>query len=403
MRPNEVFGSICQTNPFGTQSMRIAIQIALTFCLLGISGMTSAAKEDTIKESPRIVYVGTYTKGESKGIYSLNFNPADATLTEMGYTDGIKNPSFLAINNKNSCLYAVSEIADFEGAGGAIVAYKMDKGSGKLTVLNTRKSYGSGPCFVSLDKTSQTLFLANYENGSVSSYLIEPDGSLSDAHSQIQHHGKSLHPTRQSAPHAHSINPSPDNTCALVADLGLDQIIAYKLEAEKGKLDSNPVAITKTPAGSGPRHLAFHPKGKFVYVCNELNSTVSSYRYDGDGKLTLLQTSSTLDKPDANNTTAEIQVHPTGRFLYCSNRGADNIAVFEIDANSGLMKANGHTSCGGKKPRNFRIDPSGQFLICANQGSDCIAVFRINQESGKLVDTGKRATIPTPVCIKFVE
>jgi 6-phosphogluconolactonase len=258
---------------------------------------------------------------------------------------------------------------------------------------------------VQVDKTGRTALVANYNSGSIASLPIKPDGSLQKAASAIQHQGSSVDPRRQAGPHAHSINVSPDNRFAFAADLGLDKILIYKLDPEKGTLTANDPAFVPTPKGSGPRHFAFHPSGRFAYNCNEMKSSVSAYNYDaakgslGDREI---QTISTLPEETSGNSTAEVQVHPSGKFLYCSNRGHDSLAIFTIDQASGKLTAAGHQKTLGRTPRNFCIDPTGTYIVACNQGSDNVAVFKIDQSSGKLTQVGEPISVPVAVCVKFI-
>ncbi len=352
-----------------------------------------------------LVYVGTYTNGnKSKGIYCYRLNLGTGELAEVGVTEGIKNPSFLAIHPSGKYLYAVSEVSDADGKpAGAVTAFTLDRKSGKLTALNHQSSEGAGPCHVSVDKTGKCALVANYGSGSVASLPIGADGSLAKAASAIQHEGSSVNPSRQAGPHAHSINVSPDNRFAFAADLGLDKVLIYKLDSAKGTITPNDPAFGATPAGGGPRHFAFHPSGRFAYVCNEMTSAVTAFAYDAEkGALKEIQTITTLPKETPGNSTAEIQVHPNGKFLYCSNRGHDSLAEFTIDEKTGKLTAIGHQSTLGKTPRNFGIDPTGTYVIACNQGTDSIVVFKVNQETGALMGAGKPIAVPSPVCVKFI-
>jgi 6-phosphogluconolactonase len=245
--------------------------------------------------------------------------------------------------------------------------------------------------------------VANYNSGSIASLPIKSDGSLDKAASAIQHEGSSVVPSRQAGPHAHSMNFSPDNRFAFACDLGLDKIMIYKVDPAKGTLAANDPAFARTPEGGGPRHFAFHPTGRFAYNCNEIKSSVTAYAYDaGKGSLTEIQTISTLPEPVERNSTAEIQVHPSGKFLYCSNRGHDSLAIFTIDEKTGKLTAAGHQKTLGETPRNFGIDPTGAYVIACNQGTDNVAVFKVDQASGKLTQVGEPISVPAPVCVKFV-
>jgi 6-phosphogluconolactonase len=246
--------------------------------------------------------------------------------------------------------------------------------------------------------------VANYGNGVFAAMPIDADGKLREATSVIEDKGKGADAERQEGPHAHSLNPSPDNRFAIGADLGLDKLFIFKLDPANATLTPNDPPYAEVKPGSGPRHFAFHPAGKFAYVTNEMASTVTAFTWDGArGVLHELQTISTLPADfKGENTTAEIQVHPSGKFLYDSNRGADNIAVFSIDRRKGTLTAVDHTSTQGNVPRNFGIDPTGSFLIAANQKSDNVVVFRIDKKTGRLTATGQTAEVGGPVCVKFL-
>jgi len=352
------------------------------------------------------VYFGTYTKGASKGIYVYRFQPKTGKLTPIGLAAETVNPSFVAIHPNHRFLYSVSEIDDFQGKkSGAVSSFSIDGKTGLLKKMNTVASKGQGPCYVRTDATGKTLLVANYGSGSVAAMPIKDDGQLGEAASAIQHKGSSADKERQEGPHAHSINPSPDNRFAIVADLGLDEVLVYKLDPAKALLSPNTPPFAKVAPGSGPRHFAFAPSGNFGYVINEMKSTVTAFSYDkAAGSLKEIQTITTLPKGGfkGETSTAEVQVHPSGKFLYGSNRGHDSIASFTIDPKTGMLTATGQTSTQGKTPRNFGIDPSGQFLFAANEDEGGVVVFRIDSKTGKLTPTGDKLDIPFPVCVKFM-
>ncbi|MBL8792350.1 MAG: lactonase family protein [Planctomycetia bacterium] len=350
------------------------------------------------------VYIGTYTGKESKGIYLLELDLATGTLTEKGLAGESVNPSFLAIHPSQKYLYAANEVGSFEGKkGGAVTAFAIDAATGKLTELNKQSSGGSGPCHIVVDKEGKVVLVANYGGGSVASLSVEADGKLKEAASVIQHTGSSVDPGRQKAPHAHSINVDPGNRFAMAADLGLDKVLIYKLDPAKGTLTPNDPPSASVAGGSGPRHFAFHPDGKHAYVINEMKSTMTAFSYDAaKGELKEIQTLSTLPADHkGGNSTAEVVVHPSGKFVYGSNRGHDSIAIFAVEAD-GKLKAVGHEPTQGKTPRNFNVDPTGQFLLAANQNSGTVVVFRIDPATGQLKATGSTAKVPGAVCVRFV-
>lgn len=353
-----------------------------------------------------LVYVGTYTSPEkSKGIYVLRMNPATGELSAPQVAAEAANPSFLALHPGRLRLYAVGEMADFQGEKtGAVSAFAIDPASGKLTMINQQPSGGAGPCHVSVDKSCRNVLVANYGGGTVARFPARPaDGQLVDASRVIQLEGQGPNEKRQEAPHAHYVSPDPSQSFALACDLGTDQVMVWRFDPIKGLIPNDPPSANVAP-GAGPRHLDYHPSGKFVYVNNELNNTVTAFAFDADeGSLTEIHTVPTLPKDfTGDNSTAEIAVHPSGKFVYCSNRGHDSIAIFTVDESTGQLTPAGHQPTGGKTPRNFAVDPTGTFLIAANQNSDNLVVFKIDPKSGKLTPTGAKAQVPTPVCITFL-
>jgi 6-phosphogluconolactonase len=351
------------------------------------------------------IYVGTYTeKTKSKGVYVLEIDLATGKLSEPRLAGEAVNPSFVAIAPDHRHLYAVDEIADFKGQkAGAISAFAIEKG-GTLKHLNRQSSKGAGPCHVIVDRTGKYILAANYGGGSVVVLPIQEGGKLGGATGFVQHRGKSVNPDRQEGPHCHSINLDNANRFAAVADLGLDTVSTYPLDTVKGTFGAQQAGSVLLPGNSGPRHFAFHPDGKHAYVINELNCTVTAFRYNGrDGGLKVIETVSTLPGTfKAGYSTAEVQVHPSGKFLYGSNRGHNSIAVFAIDGGTGKLTRLENVPTQGKTPRNFAIDPTGTYLVAANQDSDSLVVFRIDPQTGRLRAAGHTAEVPAPVCVKFM-
>jgi 6-phosphogluconolactonase len=360
-----------------------------------------------VQASPKseyFVYVGTYTGGNSKGIYGFRFHPSGGTLEPMGLMAETVSPSFVAVSPNHKFLYAVNEIDDFGGQkAGSVSAFAIDGKTGKLTFLNQVSSRGGAPCHVSVDKTGKTVLVANYNGGSVAAFPVKDDGRLGEASAFVQHAGSSVDKSRQEGPHAHSFYPSLDNRFAIAGDLGLDEVVVYKLDAANSGLTANDPPFAKVPPGGGPRHFAFHPSAKFGYTNNEMTSSVTAFTYDAArGALTSIQTISTLPQGfSGNNSTAEIFVHPNGKTLYVSNRGHNSIAVFAIDAKKGTLTALEQVSTQGKTPRGFAIDPTGGYLLAGNQDTDNIMIFRIDPKSGRL-KAGKLVDAPKPVSIAFV-
>ena len=310
------------------------------------------------------------------------------------------SPSFLAVHPNGRFLYAVNE-----QNSGEVSAFAIDSASSLLKPLNQVSSRGSGPCHLVVDKTGKWLFVANYNSGSVAEYPVKADGSLGESTGFDQHAGSSLDPRRQGGPHAHGTFLSPDNRFLLVPDLGLDRVLVYRLDLAKGTLPLNDPPFLQIAPGSGPRHLAFHPNGRFAYVVTELAANVIACRYDARrGTLTEIQKIDALPADyTGQKSGAEIAVHPNGRFLYASMRSHNSIAIFAIDAASGKLTAAGNVSAEGKTPRSFAIDPTGAYLLAADQDSDHVVVFRIDQKTGGLTATGDTVEIPAPVSIVFVK
>jgi 6-phosphogluconolactonase len=390
-----------------TYLWRIAVG-AVALAALGVqasSGLAQAPQAGA-KEGTAWVYVGTYTNGKSEGIYLLEMNLATGELTPRGVAAKVKNPSFLAIHPNRRFLYAVNEIADFEGKpAGGVAAFAIDAKTGMLTLLNQQPSGGPGPCHVVVDPSGKNVLVANYGGGSVASLPIDEEGRLEPAASVIQHQGASVNPSRQKEPHAHSINLDAKGRFAFAADLGVDKIFVYKFDAEKGTLTPNDPPSAGVEPGSGPRHFAFHPQGKYAYVINEMSLTVTAFKYDAErGVLSAIQTISTLPPNTKGQglSTAEVVVHPSGKFLYGSNRGHDTIAVFSIDESTGKLTRVENEPTQGRTPRNFAVDPTGKWLLAENQGSDTIVVFRVNPQTGELDATGARVEVPSPVCVRFL-
>src|SRR5438270_2115543 len=310
-----------------------------------------------------LFYVGTYTQdgSKSKGIYAFRFDAATGQSTALGLAAETTNPSFVALHPNGHFLYAVNELQSYRGPNsGGVSAFSVDRESGKLTFLNEVPSRGADPCYIIVDKSGKWVLVANYTGGSVAVFPISADGKLAEASAFVQHTGHGANPKRQEGPHAHSIDLSPDNRFAFVDDLGLDEVLTYKFDSSKGSLTPNDPPFVKLDAGSGPRHFALHPSGKFAYVVAEMASAITALSVDlKSGKLQRLQTLSTLPKDfQGENDDAEVQVHPSGKFVYASNRGHDSIAVFAIDEKKGTLTKIEDVATQGKIPRSFEIDPT---------------------------------------------
>jgi len=376
---------------------------ALFILLLLVNGVGLGA-------SPRgksyFAYIGTYTHHASKGIYLYRFWPSTGETLPLGLAAATASPAWLIVHPTRRFLYAANEYGGGAEPGNTISAYAMDTKTGKLIFLNRVSSKGVGPCHLAIDKTGKILVAANFASGSVAAFPIRSDGSLGEASGFDQHHGSSIDPVRQAGPHAHSAIVSPDNRFVLVADIGLDRLYSYRLNPSAGSLEPNDPPFAALHPGWGPRHLAFHPNGRYLYLISEMGSMITTFAYDAArGTVKELQTVSTLPEGFAGKSTAaEIQVDREGKFIYASNRGDDSIGVFAIDANTGTLSPTQHISTEGKTPRAFALDPTGQYLFAANQNSANIAILRVNSTTGGLTSTGKTLTdSPEPSCVIFVE
>jgi len=384
-------------------SRRQFLQVAGAGALgLSLTNPLRTAFRSYLSTRELLVYVGTYTtnpNSHSEGIYVCRLDLSSGELRRLAVARGVVNPSFLTIDQRQQFLYAVNEVNTFAGkASGAVSSFGIDQQTGALKFLNQQPSAGSGPCHLTIDRAGNFILVANYDGGSVAVLPLRA-GSLGAPVDMVQHLGSSVNPERQKGPHAHGVVLDKGNRFVFVPDLGLDKIMIYKFNSGSGKLSANNEA--KLKPGAGPRHFAFHQTGRWAYVINELDSTVTAFAYDSaQGILKESQTISTLPGDfSGKNSCAEIVVAPAGRFLYGSNRGHDSIVAFAIDQATGKLALVGHVSSGGKTPRNFAIDPAGRFLLAANQNSDTLVSFRIDPLSGKLSSTGHAVEVPTPVCV----
>jgi 6-phosphogluconolactonase len=384
--------------------MKITRRIS-AFLLLIASLIFSVAVGHVNKPAAKhkyLVFVGTYTtKTESKGIYAYEFDADTGKLTPKGVAAETPDPSWVAVHPSGKFLYAANEA----GKTSTVSAFAIDVKTGKLTLLNQLPSLGEDPCYLSFDKTGKYVLVANYSSGTVAVFPILADGRLGEHTALVNDQGATgPDKERQEGPHAHWIETPPDNRFALVADLGLDEVLVYKFDAASGTLTPNEPAFARLKAGSGPRHVAFHPKGKFVFVVSELTSTATSFAYDAKkGTLKEIGTVSTLPPGfSGRNDVAEAAVYPNGKFLYVSNRGNESLAILSIDPAKGTLGPVGGIPTGGKEPRHFAIDPSGKYLLAENQLSNNIVVFKIDLATGGLTPTGQVVEVPSPVDITFL-
>ena len=394
--------------PSGPRSRRSA---HLTLAAVLLPALASLVAPPAATAATRLVWFGTYTGAppQGKGIYVARFDDETGVLGEPALAAELVNPSFLALHPTKPVLYAVSEVADADGKPtGSVVALAIDPATGRLTELNHQSSGGAGPCAVSVDRSGRAVLAANYGGGSAVCLGVADDGSLRPAVAGapagfVQHEGKSVDQARQEGPHGHSIDPSADGRFAIVCDLGIDKVLVHALDPQRATL--RPHGATAVAPGAGPRHFAFHPLGRHGYCINELDLTVTAFRFDpAAGTLEPFQTLSTLPDGVADRrgfSTAEIAVHPSGKFLYGSNRGHDTIAMYAIEAGSGKLRFLGAEPIRGRVPRNFAIDPTGKWLLAAGQDSHGVSVFAIDADTGRLSFTGRTTPVPAPVCITF--
>jgi 6-phosphogluconolactonase len=350
-------------------------------------------------------YVGTYTNGPGdaigedeataeESIYRIRVDAESGAMETVGAIDAGENPSFLVIHPSKDYLYAVNEVDP-----GTVTACEVGE-DGSLSRLNSVESGGAGPCHLSVEATGQYLLVADYASGLVSMLPIAEDGRVGEPSHVFEHEGSSVDPDRQTGPHVHSVTSGPDNQVAYVADLGTDELVVYDVDLEAGRLERDQVVRVRD--GAGPRHVAVHPDGSTLYLLNELDSTVTTFDRDEDGRLEDVATVGTLpDSFGGENYTAEVLVHPSGEFLYASNRGHESVAVFELDG-EGLPEPAGHVDTGGEWPRNFAIDPAGRFLFAENEHTDDVHAFGIDEGTGALDPTGEVIEIPQPVCMQFL-
>jgi len=362
-----------------------------------------------------LLYVGTYTNTESKGIYAYRYDAKSGKVSPLGLAAETASPSFLAVAAGHKFLYAVNETHDYKGqSSGAVTAFSIDKKTGKLSELNEVASRGADPCYIALDKSGKYVLVANYNGGNVAAFPLTADGQIGEASSVVQDEGAvGPNKERQEKAHAHWIETSARNRFAYVSDLGLDRVLIYKFDAATGKLTRGESAgspdvkdffsATLAP-GSGPRHVAFSSDGNFLFALGELDSTVTVFANDAKETYRSIQKISALPTGfSGKNDAAEIVIHPGGKFLYTSNRGDDSIAAFAIDRASGKLIFIERVPSGGKTPRNFAIDPRGTRLWVANQDSGNVVEFRIDEATGRLTAVGEVAKASSPVCLVFVE
>jgi len=347
-----------------------------------------------------LVYVGGFTRTTGRGIYAYRLEGKTGKLRPLGLAAAASNPTFLVVHPDQRFLYAANQDSE-----GKVSAFLIDPKSGKLTPVNQASSKGDGPCHLALDRSGRWLAVANYVSGSVAVLPLRKDGGLGEATALVQHSGSSLNPARQAGPHAHGVVFSPDNRFLLAADLGLDKILVYRFDAENGTLAPADPPFAEAAPGAGVKHLAFRPNGKVLYALNEMASTVTVYQYDAaTGGMRELQTVSALPAGwTGAHTAGEITVNPAGTMVYASVRGADELALLQIDTERFTLSALEYTPLLGRTPRGFTLDPTGAYLIVANQDSDSLSVFKVHPRTGQIQPARRNVTgVAQPTCVVFV-
>ncbi len=373
------------------------ILFSLVAILVYLSGSAQAKKE--------ILYVGTFSVRGSQGVYAYSFDRVKRTLKLIQSVPSLESPSYLEIHPTGKFLYSVNRgKAEVSDNGGSVSAYGIDAKTGKLSGLNNRPSYGSGPCYVSIDKTGKYIFVANYSEGNLVVLPLFDDGLIGSPSDAKKYTGRSINESRQESSHIHSAVISADNRFLYVSDLGTDKIYIYEFNAANGTLTPAKTPEVSVTPGSGPRHFTFHPNGKFAFLAEELTSSICAFSVNKTtGELTILEDNvkALPESFKGTNTSADIHTAVSGKFLYMSNRGMNSLSIFSISP-AGKLSLIGQQPTLGKTPRNFLVDPKGEFVFVANQDTDSIVLFRINPKTGKMVQVGKPVKVPSPVCIKML-
>ncbi|MEO7189500.1 MAG: lactonase family protein [Vicinamibacterales bacterium] len=380
------------------RSLAMVVLAAAVVFAVAARGPLGAASQVT----GRLMFVGTYTGPASKGIYAFRFAENSGALTPLGLVAETPSPSFVIGSADGRLLFAVNEVSNYRGEpAGSVSSFSVDRATGKLTLINTESTHGADPCHLALDRTGRFLAVANYSGGNFAIFPVAVDGRLGPASQVLTRNGSGANRARQDAPHAHAVVFDAANRFLVAADLGTDRLVTYAFDEKTGT--ATPSSETALPPGSGPRHFAFHPTRPEGFSINELASTIATFGWEApQGRLTLRGTPVRTLPQDfkGDNSTAEIAVHPNGRFLYGSNRGHDSIAVFSISA-TGTLALVEHEPTRGETPRNFAIDPTGRWLIAANQKTNTLAVFAIDQQQGRLSPVGDLVSVGAPVSILF--
>jgi 6-phosphogluconolactonase len=375
-------------------------RLVTLICLVVFGSVAGMSGREAMADD-RLIFVSAFAAGEEGAIHAYRLDVESGRLMPVHRNGDVEHPFFLALSPDSKFLYSIHSPGSFGGdADEQIAAYRIDADSGRLKLLNRQSSRGTASCYLDVDETGRAIVVANYSSGSVASLPLADDGSLGEPVSFIQHEGSSVDPARQQEPHAHCFVISPDNRFALAADLGLDQVLVYRLDPKTAKLTPHDPPFVRTPLAAGPRHLTFHPNGRHVYVIDELANSITVFDYETEaGRLKVQQTISTVpDDFDGTSHCADLKITPDGKFLYGTNRGHDSIAAYRIDDDGRLSLLEIHPSL-GKGPQNLAITPGGELLICANMAGSNIALFRIDAQTGSLTSAGKPIEQTSPSCI----
>ncbi len=373
----------------------LSVRLSLVLLLAVSFGSRALAEEAT-------VWIGTITPqgGQSKGIYRATFDPATGNLTTPELAAEIASPGFVTVHPNGRRLYSVCELPNKQGPG--VAAFEISENGRSLRLLNMQPIGDGGAAHLAVDRSGRCLFTAQYGGGSVAVLPLDADGRIQPRSDLAEHEGSGPNEARQKGPHPHWVGVDAANRFLFVPDLGIDRVMIYRMNLDEGKIERHGAGVC--PAGGGPRHLKFHPNGRFAYVLNELQMAVTAFAYDAEaGTLTPMQTISTLPEElqEVPSKASEIRIHPSGRFVYAANRGHDSIAVFQVDPDSGKLTFVEREAIRGSWPRNFNLDPTGQWLLAAGRDSNTLAVFRIDPATGGLVFSGKSVYCPTPICVEF--
>ncbi|WP_372635691.1 beta-propeller fold lactonase family protein [Fodinibius sp.] len=391
-----------------------SVLFSIGLLVVGLAGCAESGEEEKKKAqqqqliqeraSEEVIYVGTFAGRGGEGLYVYEFDRETGALDQLQTVSDREAPDFQALHPEGTYLYSVSDEAFAEDSDhGTISAYRIDRETGMLSLINEQSVEGQGPAHVSVDPKGRFAYVSNYSGGNLSVFAIDPeDGSLGQAVDVVQHEGNSVNKERQNAPHVHSAIPSADGRFIYVSDLGTDRIMIYEVDQNSGELNPAEVPYAESTPGSGPRHFTFHPDSNYAYSAEELSSTVAVFQTDpSTGALTEIQRISMLPETyeEPGNSAADIHISPDGRFLYASNRGHDSLVLYEIDQNSGKLSLVGHEPTRGGHPRNFMIDREGTYVLVANMDDDNIVVFERNKATGELSYTGQQIEVPMPVCL----